>query len=643
MIKKEIELKLKENIGTLGLKELEVKLSHPVEEKFGDFSTNLPLRISKALGQSSFNIANDLIDKIYKSSINDWLEKVEVAGPGFINFYFKKGILVQEVLKVIREGDNYGKSADWHGRKVMVEFTDPNPFKEFHVGHLYDNIVGESLCRILESGGAQVWRVNYQGDVGLHVAKSLWGMLSIQNETPGDKAGLSEKAAFMGKAYALGAAAYEQDPEAKKAIVEINQKVYEKDDSILPLWQKGKAWSLEYFEHIYQRLGTHQGRKPAFDRYYPESEAGAVGLKLVEEGLKKGIFVESEGAVVFPGEKYGLHTRVFINSLGLPTYEAKELGLAPTKYRDFAYDLSVIITANEIDEYFKVLLKALELLRPELAVKTKHLSHGLIRLPVGKMASRTGHIIRGEWLLDEANNFARKKIEENYKARDDKSMSIDITAEIVGVGAVKYALLRSALGQNIEFSFEKSISFEGNCGPYLQYTYARARSVLRKSEIRNPDIETNPNDQKGSNFKNLDFGIVSNFGIRDSNLSPEELSLLRTLYKFPEVVEAAAVGYAPHLICNFLYDLAQKFNQFYNNVPILPKGPSNVIASDLPAGEAGARQSKAGSPRVVAPRHDSEGRMTEETSSFRLALTAATAQVLKNGLYLLGIDAPERM
>lgn len=598
MIKKEFEKTLKKVVlETLGLKDLSIELTHPSEEKFGDLTTKTAIKVSRSLGQSPLVIANNLLDNIYKSDLSVSIEKAEIKGPGFINFFLKKEILISEASRIIQEGSRYGQKEVGAGKKIMVEFTDPNPFKEFHIGHLYDNLVGESLCRLLESQGAQVWRVNYQGDVGLHVAKSVWGMLALKKEMPGDNKTLGEKASFLGKAYTLGAKAYEADEKAKAEITEINRKIYQMDDPLVSrLWQKGKNWSLCYFEEIYQRLATNRGLKPAFDRYYPESEAGPVGLKYVQEGLQKGIFEKSAGAVVFPGEKYGLHTRVFINSLGLPTYEAKELGLAPTKFKDFPYDLSIIVTANEIDEYFKVLLKALELLNPNLAAKTKHVSHGLVRLPEGKMASRTGKVISAAWLLDEAQRYARQKIEEANKQGIGKDVEAEATAEIVGVGAVKYALLRSALGKDIEFSFKESISFDGNCGPYLQYTYARARSVFRKA---------------GEAFSVE--GLVKELELDPGRLTltPEEVSILRTLYKFPEVVEAAANSYAPHLVCNFLYDLAQKFNAFYNNVPIL-----------------GAKLSTLNS---------------QLSTNFRLTLTAATAQVLENGLDLLGIEAPERM
>jgi arginyl-tRNA synthetase len=227
------------------------------------------------------------------------------------------------------------------------------------------------------------------------------------------------------------------------------------------------------FETIYQRLGTQ------FTDYFFESVVAEYGMQIVKEYLAKGVFENSQGAVIFPGKKYGLHDRVFINSLGLPTYEAKELGLAPEKARRWPYDRSFIITANEINEYFKVLLCALQQVRPDLAAKTRHLSHGVVRLPEGKMSSRTGNILTGTWLIDEAKQRLEHIITANHP--DWSEGERDTVAEQVAVGAIKYALLKGALGRDIAFQFETSLSFEGNSGPYLQYTAARADAVLKKS------------------------------------------------------------------------------------------------------------------------------------------------------------------
>lgn len=559
-----LQKKLKEIVSSLSDKEIEVVLSLPSNSDNGDFTTNLALRMgglrpSEASGEGGNPMENaEKIKIALEKDLPDSIEKVEVAKPGFVNFFLSKDYLIKNLSLVNEE---YGKGEVLQGKKVMVEYTDPNPFKEFHIGHLYSNTVGEALSRLIESQGAEVWRVNYQGDVGLHVAKSIWGMRKIKDEIPNDEASLSEKVAFLGKAYAKGATAYEEDEDAKKEITELNKRIYENDPEIMDLYNRGKKWSLDYFEQIYKKLGT------SFKKLYFESDAGKVGLELVHENLKRGIFKEDEGAVIFPGKNYGLHNRVFINSLGLPTYEAKELGLAPTKYKDFPYDLSIIITGNEINEYFKVLIKALALTNPSLGEKTKHISHGMVRLPGGKMSSRTGDVITGEWLIDETE----RRLSETYPAMEKD------TRGKVAVAAIKYALLKSGIGHDIEFNLDESVSFDGNSGPYIQYTYARIQSILRKA--------------KGAENVNAE------------KLEVEEKELLRYLVQYPEVVALAAQGYSPNLIANYLFNLSQKFNLFYQ-------------------------------------KHQVVGSINE---GFRVTLIAGVGQVIKNGLNLLGIETVEKM
>ncbi len=584
MIKEDIQNLIRQVCLSVGLKVKEVQLEHPENPEHGDYSTNVALVLAKKLGKNPQEVAEEIIGKL---KIENWkfLDKVEVAGPGFINFFLSRDYFFSALEDIQKKKDTYGKNSSQKGKKVMVEFTDPNPFKEFHIGHLYSNIVGESLSRLFQAAGAQVKRANYQGDVGLHVAKAVWGMkkdmeshgmtLKALSEKP-----LTERARFLGNAYAKGAQAYEEDPQAKLEIEDLNQKIFALDKTVKELYQKGRKWSLEYFETIYKRLGTK------FDQYYFESEVGKIGLALVQKGLERGIFEKSQGAVIFPGEKYGLHSRVFINSLGLPTYEAKELGLAPTKYKDFKYDLSVIVTGNEIIDYFKVLLAALKKIDPSLAEKTRHLSHGMVRLPEGKMSSRTGNIVTGESLLDEVKARVTKVMDTlgNEIPKEDRAK----TAEVIAQGAVKYSLLRVGLGKDIIFDFDKSLSLEGESGPYLQYTYARCKSILRHSKLSSAKLSS------------------AKLQLSRAKFSTEEVSILRLLYRFEEVVQEAAEKFSPNLVCNFVFDLAQRYNLFYNTNPVL----------------------KAES---------------EEVKNFRLLLTASVAQVLENGLSLLGIKTPERM
>ena len=581
--KQQIVSTLQKAIKDLTGLEIIPNLSHPSDEKHGDYATNVAMVIFKDKGlrindegyRTPLELAQKIAEKLNNSSlILNHCSLIEAEPPGFINFWLSKNYLTSLMIRIIRAKEKYGNSKRLDNKKIMIEFTDPNPFKEFHIGHLYSNIVGESICRLQEANGAIVKRADYQGDVGMHIAKSLYAILlssklKAQSSKLENKS-LKERAEFLGQAYALGAKAYEEDETAKKEIEKISKQIYEKDPSIMPLYEKGRKWSLEYFESIYKRLGTK------FDFYYFESEVGKIGLDLVRKFKEKGVFEESQGAVIFRGERYGLHNRVFINSQGFPTYEAKELGLAPTKYKDFKYDLSIIVTGNEIIEYFKVLLVALKEVYPNLAAKTEHVSHGIVRLPEGKMSSRTGNIVTGEWLLDEA----KSRIKSAYQVDEE-------TAEKVAVGAVKYALLKNGIGRDIAFSFEESISLEGNSGPYLQYTFARTQSVLRKSQITNHKLEIS----------------FSRGRLENLELETEELSILRMLYKYPEVVEQAAEKFSPNLLCNYLFDLAQKFNLFYQKQKIIESA----------------------------------------NEEFRVQLTAAAGQIIKNGLYLLGIQAPERI
>lgn len=547
----------------------DIKLDIPSDPNHGEYATNVALAESKRQGRPPRELAEELVSKLNEDNeLKKIVSKIEIAGPGFINFFLSGNAFTDTINSVLDKAEKYGTSEEYNGKKVVVEFTDPNPFKEFHIGHLYSNIVGESISRLFESQGADVRRACYQGDVGMHVAKSLWGLRKKMDEEHVSVEDLEQKdivsrVRYMGQAYALGATAFEESDEAKEEIKALNKKVFEKDAEVYGLYHKGRQWSLDYFETIYKRLGTK------FDFYYFESEVGVDGKELVLEYLKRGIFEKSDGAVVFPGEKYGLHTRVFINSLGLPTYEAKELGLAPRKYKDFPYDLSIIITGNEINEYFKVLMKALEIINPELSSKTVHLGHGMVRLPEGKMSSRTGKIIAGDDLLDDV-------AEELKKLNPDNTDVIDQVA----VGAVKGSFLQVGVGQDIIFDIGKSISVEGNSGPYLQYTYARANSVISKA-----------------NHEVLQKTTVS------EAFDDKEKSVARAIIYYPEIVKSAAKNYSPHVLVNYLFDLSSEFNSFYNSERILDSDRKNE----------------------------------------RVLLTKAVGIVIKNGLNLLGIEAPSKM
>jgi len=524
-----------EAIKSLDLKAGDFTVEHPTDLKMGDYSTNVGIK---------YGHRDEIIRYLIQNKPNE-VEKIELAGPGFINFYLLKNFFKQSLGEIIERGGQFGKNEKLNGKKVIVEHTDPNPFKKFHVGHLMPNIIGSTIARIFEWSGAEVKQANYQGDVGLHVAKAVWGLMKGEKENP----------------YVVGNRAYEVDPNATKEIAEINRKIYDKsDDKINRIYEDGKKESLAYFENIYERLGTK------FDLYIFESETGEVGKKIVAENIGK-VFEKSDGAIVFQGS----HTRVFINSQGLPTYEAKDLGNAKIKHDKYPYDLSIIVTGNEIKDYFKVVLEAMKQVLPDLAVKTKHLPHGMLRLSTGKMSSRTGDIITAESLIE--------SVKERVKGD-----------EAVAIGAIKYMILRQAIGNDIIFDIEKSVSTEGDSGVYLQYAYARSNSLLEKAKSLAGKGQTLSMDSKG-----LTLGSET---LRNTH------EIERLLYRFPEVVERACKEYAPHYIVTYLTELAGSFNNFYAHEQIIDDSPE---------------------------------------SPYHLAITKAFNIVMKNGLTMLAIPTPERM
>lgn len=526
-------------------------LIHPKDIKNGDYSFF-----------SNPKLANEFGRVLSLNKISE-IEKIEIIG-GFINFYLSKDFFADVVKEINEQGDKCGENDLLKNQKILIEHTQPNPFKEFHIGHLMNNSIGESVFRVIKANGAKATAVGYHGDVGLHVAKAIWGKM--------------KKPEFSwGESYAFGAKNFDDN---KEEIVGINKKISEKsDEKINELYEEGKKFSLNFFESIYKRLDSH------FDYHFYESKAGEIGKEIVLKNVGK-IFEKSEGAVIFRGENFEpkTHTRVFINSEGIPTYEAKEVGLAKLKKEKYDYDTSITITANEQDAFFDVTEVAIGEVFPDLKGELKHLSHGMLRLPSGKMSSRTGDVITAEFLI----NQVKDKVLEKIKDREFSEKEKDEIAEMVAIGAIKYSILRQAIGGDIIFDFDKSISFEGDSGPYLQYTCVRANSVLGKA---NKSIW-----QKIFGAKNFSAKRPENFEITE---------LEKHLYRFPEVVERAGKEYAPHYIVTYLTELASIFNSFYAN--------NKIIDESDPA------------------------------SPYKIALTQSVANILKSGLNLLGIKVPKRM
>lgn len=618
----------------------------------GDYTSNVAMTAFTELRTQNLmtNYANprefaqaitDAIKTYNTISKLEWLDHVEVAGPGFINFFLSEASFINVVDEVLKMQERFGSEQNQENeaekgvknsapdvkktqeisrgetpqihtstghvsptggqnslknsrgttegagnvrqmRRVMVEFAHPNTHKAFHIGHLRNISTGESIVRLLEAVGKKVIRVNYQGDVGMHIAKALYGLL--QNSELNDQIStlntIQKKVEFLGKAYTAGSKAYEEGASPKEAIEKINKQIYAKDTEVYGLYQTTRQWSLDYFNTIYKRVGSR------FDRLYFESETYESGKRYIQEGLKKGIFEESEGAVIFPGEKFGLHNRVFITGEGNTTYEGKDIGLGPLQFKEYDPDLIIHVVGPEQAGYFQVVFEALAQLFPDTRGREYHLIYGWVKLKHGKMSSRSGVVVLGEWLLDEAEKEIRVILSQSSK-KYSKQQEDEIASK-AAVAAVKYAFLKVGTKQEIAFDLAESVNFEGDSGPYLQYTYARCRSVLRRAaEAQNPK-------SKIQNMKHLDleFGTL--------NFNKEEKAVARLLIQFPEIVSDAAYHFTPNTLCTYLYKLAAALNVFYAKHAIL------------------------GNPS-------------------RIALAAATAQVLKNGLYLLGIETMEEM
>ncbi|MBI2330006.1 arginine--tRNA ligase [Candidatus Daviesbacteria bacterium] len=559
MLKQRILGDLKLAVKNLGFSTGDIVVSIPKNPAFGDYTTNIALQLAKQKSvvsyQSSDEIAKAILEKLGKP---DYLERAEVAGSGFINFFIKDEVLLQNLTKTAEIPQTKNP------QKIMVEYGHANILKEAHTGHLRTYILGESFARLLSALGNEVFRANYQSDLSLNIAQTLWGI--EKSGWPEGNLTLVQEAKFLGQAYTLGKSIYTEDPSAKKEIDEMTAALYQGNFQPREVYGKARQWSLEYFEDLYKLLGIK------YDRLFFESEVHEPGKEIVLKHIGP-VFEKSEGAVIFPGEKYGLHNRVFINSAGNSTYEGKDIGLAKLQAETYPFDLNIHVVGNEQASYFEVIFKAVEQVFPELKGKECHLSYGMISFKGGKMSSRTGEVISINDLYEAVAAKVREVMKEG-KLKDDEEV-----IRKVALGAIKYSYLKFAPVSNFIFDLDQSVSLQGDSGPYLQYTYARSQSVLRQVSYQ------------------------ASKQVIGGKLETEERALIRRLEYFSGSVEQSAKEYRPNLLAEYLMDLAKEFNLFYQK--------HRIIQS--------------------------------EERERRLALTWAVGNVLKQGLYLLGIEAPERM
>ncbi len=526
--------------------EARVDLTRP-EEQYGDFATNIALQIAKQLNKNPREIADEIASSLH----HDEIFKAEVAGPGFINITLSD----QGLLRLANQETAKGRE----GAVVVIETNNPNPFKAMHIGHAFNSILGDTLANFLEASGAITHRVSYHGDIGLHVGKSMYSLLRFVEGDAGklDTVRQEDRNSFISRMYAEGSQAYKEDPSAKAEIDELTKQSFTREDTLYSaVYQKVFDWSFEQIDINVARLGN----KP-IKRRFLESEAESSGVSMVRDNVPD-VFQESDGALVFKGSEHGSFDNVFVSSRGTGLYAARDLGLIKLKNEQFHPRRSYIVTAEEQRSYFVGVIAAAELCLPDTNGQTLNISTGTVKLSTGKMSSRDGEVVEISWLFDQ--------IAEAIRVRGGEP------DEALIAGVLRYEFLKVRIGSDVVFDVNEAVSLQGNSGPYLQYAHARARSILSKKEPSTDQI---------------------------SELSEGERSLVRKISEYNVVVIRSIEELMPHHIANYLYELAQEFNRFYENNRVIDDGRQDV----------------------------------------RLNLVNKYANTLKNGLDLLGIYAPESM
>jgi len=550
----------------------QVEISYP-PEGFGDYSCNIAMKLARKLIMNPEEIAENIKEELNSLEM---LEKIEVVKPGFLNIFSSADAIKDDLLEIAEKKEKYGSHKTDGEKTVMVEFGQPNTHKAITVGHLRSAISGLAVVKLFEKLGYKVVRANYFGDIGMHVAKSTWGVMHANLPKDFESWDVSRKMELVDQSYVRGAQAFTSNPEAESEIRQINLDIYNKEKNENVEWyQKIRDWSMEYQDEVFAKLGIK------YDRQYPESEVFEEATEIVKK-YQKDFFQESDGAIIYDGKKEGLTTWVFLTGEGNPTYSAKDLALAVKKFSEFKLDKSIITTSVEQADYFKVIIRILDKIDPAMGKKYKHIPFGWLLAGNKKTSSRMGNSVKCVDVLAEAEELSAKKIAIDKEYDDETKKEI---VEKVAMAGIKFLILSHEFHKNINYNPDEFIKLNGFSGPFILYSYVRTQAIIRK--VGKPE--------------KLDPGKLA-----DVLNTDEEQGLIKQLGKFPDIVEAAGKEIAPHLICNYVYEVAQKFNTFYEACPI----------------------------------KDAENKKEKHS---RLMLVSATGQVLKNGLNLLGIDVLEKM
>ena len=563
-LRKLIQAALEANFG---VSEITFSLEHPQQLSHGDFATNAAMVVAKSLGKNPIEVALEIVSYIEKHK-DASIIKAAVAGPGFINITIESSVFLDIVQGVLEDPEQWGKNELHAGEKILVEHSSPNLFKPFHIGHVMNNTVGEAIKRLAEYSGADVVTISYPSDVSLGIGKAVWYLLQDEGVEKIERAEYLSTAQlnYLGDCYVQGTRCFEDNEKVQTEVRAITKLIYDKTPSeAYSAYLLGREITLAYFKKITARLGS------AFDDFIFESEAGVEGSKIVDANIPT-VFTKSEGAIIYVPEDEKLHTSVFINSEGNPTYGGKDIGLLYMKFKSFAPDLSIFITDNQQVSHFEVVLDAAKKIEPVWAEKSLHKYHGRMSFKGAKMSSRLGGVPVAEDILQAIH----EEIQERGVGLPEE------TKDMIAIASLKFTILRTMAGRDLNFDPATSLSFEGDSGPYLQYTAVRAGAVLTKA---------------------AGLGILPKL----MQTPPDDTEILeRYIARFPEVVAHATEEWAPHYIVTYLLELAQAFNSWYGQTKIID---------------------------------DSDDTFT----AHRLAMAKAVEITIHNGLHILGIQVPEKM
>jgi arginyl-tRNA synthetase len=565
-----------------------IQIQKTRKEFEGDY-TAVIFPLLKWSGKSPEHTANDIGDRLLKRC--DIIDSVNVI-KGFLNIKLKSSFWLGKLSEYIAD-KNFGYSSPTN-KRFMVEYSSPNTNKPLHLGHIRNILLGWSVSNILEACGHEVVKVNLVNDRGIHICKSMVAWLNFGNGDTPERTGkkgdhlVGDYYVKFDKEYKsqiadLVAKGMEQTEAEKNAPIfaearEMLRKWEAKDPETIALWNKMNSWVYAGFDETYAKLGV------SFDKIYCESNTWLLGKKIVEEGLSKGIFFKKDdGSVWIDLTDDGLDQKLLLRSDGTSVYMTQDLGTAEQRFDEYRFDKLIYVVGNEQNYHFQVLKLILRKLGYKWSDDIYHLSYGMVELPAGKMKSREGTVVDADDLIDEMIRTAKEVSDELGKLDEMTDDEAETIVNMIGLGALKYFILKVDPKKTMLFNPKESIDFNGNTASFIQYTHARIKSVLRK------------NDKKLLAYETL-------------NATPDakELELIKLIEMFPETVKLAGENFSPALVANYVYDLAKEYNQFYHDYPILKEAnPSN--------------------------------------RNMRLALSHQVAEILKKGMYLLGIDVPDKM